>query len=221
MWLRELIRFSSRKVELQRFVNGLCGSYSQYGEDLIVDKLLGHQKKGFYVDIGANHPFKFNNTFMFYKRGWRGINVDPNPSTKMIFDAIRPNDFTYNCGIAKKAGLLTFHIFADNMYSTFSDKEALQNLRDGKQLIHSLKVDVLPLKSLLRSVDCRKIDFLSVDTEGFDFEVLKSNDWTKYKPTVICVEGHDDIADIKKFLVEKGYICKFSETNSIFMLEGA
>lgn len=75
-------------------------SFSQSGEDMVVDSILGRPKKGFYVDIGAFHPKIFSNTYLFYKRGWRGICVEPNPEAKWKFGLVRPRDVFVNVGVS-------------------------------------------------------------------------------------------------------------------------
>jgi len=223
MDLKKAIRFSSRKVEFKRWLQQtFFGSYSQYGEDLIILNALDNKKTCVYVDVGANHPTKFNNTYMLYQRGGYGVNVDPNPNSAEIFNAARERDSNYTCGIASKPGILKFYVFDDNMYSTFSKDDAEKNVADGKKMMSIIDVKVVTLKALLdntKSIQGKTIDLLSVDTEGFDFEVLKSNDWKKYKPKVICVEGHEHIEKIDDFLKDKGYKCIYRQTNSIFILE--
>jgi hypothetical protein len=73
-------------------------SYSQYGEDKIIDRLLGYKKSGFYINVGANHPYRFSNTYMFYKKGYRGVNIEPNPISFEKF-LIRKGDINLNIGI--------------------------------------------------------------------------------------------------------------------------
>jgi len=216
-----MIRFSSRKVEFQRFLRRLFdGSYSQYGEDLIIDKLLNNKSTGFYVDIGASHPIKFNNTYMFYVRGWNGINIDPNPTSKQAFDILRPRDINYTLGIANKTATMPFYMISDSMYSTFSKEEANESVLGGKTLDGVIDIKVKKLKDVLAKEKIKEIDFMSVDTEGYDYEVLQSNDWSKYKPIVLCVECHADADKINDFLAKKGYKRVFKETNSIFVLKG-
>jgi len=218
--IRKKIRFSSRKVELNQFLRRMFdGSYSQYGEDLIIDKLLSNKSLGFYVDIGASHPMKFNNTYMFYLRGWNGINIDPNPSSKEAFDMIRSRDINYTLGIANKTAKMPFYMMDESMYSTFSKKEADESILSGKKLNGVVPVKVKKLKDVLTKINPKHIDFMSIDTEGYDFDVLQSNDWKKYKPTVLCVEGHMDSEKINDYLIKLGYKRVFKETNSIFILE--
>jgi len=168
---------------------GLLGSYSQKGEDLIIEKLLGKKKKGFYVDVGANHPTACSNTYRFYKKGWSGINIEPNHVNIMKFRRMREKDINLGIGISQKKGKMIFYEFEETALSTFSKEEAKKNSKAGKKLKRKINVRVEKLSTVLKEYAKEKeIDFLSVDTEGFDMEVLKSNDWNKFKPTIICLE---------------------------------
>jgi FkbM family methyltransferase len=217
--IKEKIRFSSRKIELKQFLRYLFyGSYSQYGEDLIMYNIFDKKDPGFYVDVGASQPKKFNNTYMFYLKGWKGINIDPNPDSKKQFDNIRPRDINYTYGVANKITTMPFYVISDPMYSTFLKEEVNDSMLGGKKIEKIVNVKVRKLKDILAEQNPKKIDFMSIDTEGYDLEVLKSNDWKKYKPSILCVEGHKDADKINDFLKEKGYIRVFKETNSIFIL---
>lgn len=74
-------------------------SYSQEGEDMILSRIFGDKKNGFYVDVGAHHPFRFSNTYLFYKRGWLGINIDAMPGSMRLFDRFRKNDINIESAI--------------------------------------------------------------------------------------------------------------------------
>src|SRR5829696_7661265 len=76
-------------------------SYSQEGEDLILERIFLEQKKGFYVDVGAHHPKRFSNTFLFYKLGWFGINIDAMPGSMSAFESARPRDINLEVAIAE------------------------------------------------------------------------------------------------------------------------
>lgn len=204
--------------------NKLMSSFSQTNEDLEIDKLLGHKKKGFYVDVGANDPSRFSNTKRFYSRGWRGINIEPNTSCYLKFVKDRPRDINLNIGIGNKNGKLIFNQFDPDTLSTFSPKQTREYIKDGYSLIKKYKIPVRSLKSVLnRYAKNKRIDFLSIDTEGFDFEVLKGNDWKKFKPEIICIESVEKNAEtkkIKKYLISKGYKRKYNNyVNSIYMVE--
>jgi len=200
------------------FRKSFLNSYSQWGEDIIIDDLLGKKKGGFYVDIGAYDPTRFSNTKKFYLRGWRGINIEPDPIRIGKFYKERSRDINLNIGIANKNGLLNFYKFSPQTLSTFSKKSLDEYQKQGYKLNEIIKVRVLKLSKVLEKnyKGSKRIDFLSIDTEGLDLEVLKGNNWKKFRPKVICIEGQ--INNPKKFLIKLGYKKVYTnQTNSIFI----
>jgi len=165
-------------------------SYSQEGEDLIIDKLLGYKKNGFYIDIGAHHPMKYSNTFIFYKRGWNGINIDAMPKSMNEFNKIRKRDINIEVAISDNEDKNFFYIFNEPAFNTLNKKEAF--LKDNKnvdKIIETIEVKTEKLETILNQcLVNQEIDFMSVDTEGNDLNVLKSNNWEKYRPQLIMVE---------------------------------
>ena len=171
-------------------------SYSQSGEDLLLDKLTGNQAHGFYVDVGAYDPHRLSNTKRFYKRGWRGINVEPNTKRYEKFMRERTRDINVNLGITDVSGTAPqkamFYEFFPDTLSTFSEHAAQEYRKKGHPLVRSMEVSVDTLAHILEQyAKNTPIDFLSTDTEGFDLTVLKSNDWNRFRPRVICVESSD------------------------------
>jgi FkbM family methyltransferase len=200
-------------------------SYSQKHEDLIIDKILKFQKKGFYVDVGASDPVRFNNTFRFYKKGWRGINIEPNAVLMEKIKKARKNDINLYMGIGSSGKVLKFYIFFPHTLSTFSKAEADNYLKQGFPLEKESEIRLETMAEMLeKNAGGKKIDFLSIDIEGNDLEALKSNDWNKFRPRIICVElnTHDgnkeEALAIENFLKENGYIKKYDNgLNGIFM----
>ncbi len=198
-------------------------SYSQEGEDLVLARFFGNKKNGFYVDVGANHPKRYSNTYYFYKKGWSGINIDPLPESKKLFDKYRKRDINLNIGISDKPGKMKYYMFEESQLNTFSEKVKNERKKNGKKIISEIDVKLEKLSFVLdKYVKNKEIDFLSIDTEGFDFNVLKSNDWDKYKPKVIIVEIlnsklEDFVNDkIYIFLKENGYEYFAKTGNSVF-----
>lgn len=207
-------------------------SYAQEGEDLIVDRLLGHKNNGFYVDIGAHHPYRFSNTYFFYKKGWRGINVDAMPGSMQYFNELRPEDTNVEVGIGKEKMTSTFFIFNEPALNTFSEEEAKKkDGLNGYALIDRQVIEIEPVHAILDKYlpQEQTIDFMSVDVEGKDLEVLSSNNWEKYRPRFLLVEDlqrmviedivtkselHNYLADIQYQLVAKSYNTLFYETQS-------
>jgi len=177
--------------------------YGQHGEDAVLASFFPDWKtrKGFYVDIGAFHPFRYSNTAIFYKNGWQGINIEPNPDLQKNFQRHRKRDINLNFGVAKKSEVLTYYRFdvpALNSFDKNLSEERAQNT--PFHLIETNKIQVFPLTEILENYlpENQTIDFLNIDVEGLDLEVLKSNDWKKYRPTYILAEWYLDGNDFTK-----------------------
>ncbi len=178
-------------------------SYAIQGEDLILRELFEYAKSGFYVDVGAHHPFRFSNTYLFYKVGWRGLNIDAMPGSMKLFNRFRPRDINIECGVASNGGggSMIYYSFNEPALNGFST--ILKTKYDHHPLYHLIDEISVPVRSLESILDEylpqeTHIDFLSVDVEGLDLEVLKSNNWDKYRPKVVVVECWDsDLENIK------------------------
>jgi FkbM family methyltransferase len=211
-------------------------AYSQEGEDRILYSLFSllNKKNGFYVDVGAHHPHRFSNTHLCYLQGWRGINIDANVEAIALFRETRPKDINVSIGVGEKAEKLTFYIFNEPALNTFDAKVA-QNVVNNTpyKIIGERIVEVMPLSQLLDIYlpKGQGIDFLSVDVEGKDFDVLKSNDWSKYIPLCVLVEIHSGFArkegfsfdevlnsEITQYLQSKGYSVFAKTLNTIFFI---
>ncbi|EKD52779.1 MAG: methyltransferase FkbM family [uncultured bacterium] len=177
-------------------------SYAQSGEDLIAWGELGGRKQGYYIDVGAFHPKVFSNTYMFYKKGWRGICIDPNPEMEELFRKARPGDKFLNMGVGESRKVMEYFEFEDGAANTFSPEQAKKNqVEAGRKQIGTRMVAIMPLKMIFEKYLPKggKIDLLSVDVEGMDLEVLKSNDWKKYRPEmVVCEDLEFDYKNWKK-----------------------
>lgn len=189
-------------------------SYSQEGEDMILRRLFEKNKKGFYVDVGAHHPFRFSNTYFFYKQGWSGINIDAMPGSMKPFQQFRNKDINLEIPIASNDQTLVFYSFNEPALNGFSKELSME--RDGKNGFFIKEEIPLQTQKLASVLDKylpvgTKIDFLSIDVEGFDLDILHSNDWGKYIPKVILIEilGNSlteiENEEITVFLKDKGY----------------
>ena len=166
-------------------------SFSQEGEDLILKRMFERQESGFYVDVGAHHPQRFSNTYYFYLKGWRGINIDAMPDSMKPFREIRPEDINIEAAISDSSELLTFYIFNEPALNGFSKE--ISTSRDGLSNYQITDTKDIKTKTLSKILgehlpQNKSIDFLSIDVEGLDYQVLLSNDWSKYRPKVILVE---------------------------------
>lgn len=189
-------------------------SYSQEGEDMILGRIFERQRRGFYVDVGAHHPRRYSNTNFFYRRGWRGINVEPNPDAMQAFQSIRPRDINLEVGVSDVAGSLKYYQFDEPALNTFDENLAASRLANTPyKLRGTVEVPVERLDTLLsRHLPAgQEIDFLSVDVEGLDLAVLRSNDWARFRPRCVLAEalgvslGDAQSSDIYRLLSDKGY----------------
>lgn len=203
-------------------------SYSQEGEDMVLRSLVGRKEEGYYVDVGAHHPTWYSNTKHFYDLGWSGINIDANPGSIAIFRRKRKRDTNIEVGIGEE-GILEFYQYKDPAFNTFDANLVAQRKReDNHSPKKSIPVSLMPLSKVLKSslAPNTKIDFLNVDVEGKDFEVLASNDWDNFKPYFILVESYGrQLPEISQdrtyqYLTSKNYELVASTKNTlIFKME--
>ena len=182
----------NKKIKHLINLNKLRVSYAIEGEDLLIERALGHKNNGFFVDVGAYHPVKYSNTYRFYLKGWKGINIDAMPGSMDLFKKKRPKDINLEIPVADVSAILTYYIFNEQALNTFSEEEAKK--KDGKGDIRLLRTEKLQTKRLEEILDRHvkpgtEIDFMSVDVEGYDLKVLQSNNWIKYKPALVLVEN--------------------------------
>ncbi|QJD98323.1 FkbM family methyltransferase [Mucilaginibacter robiniae] len=196
-------------------------SYSQDGEDMILRSLLAesipnfNDYRGFYIDIGAHHPYRFSNTMHFYELGWQGINIEPTPAAMQLFEQYRKRDVNLNIGIGEQPGKLTLYCFNESALNSFD--KALSESRDQEDtpyhIVSTAEVEVRPLAQVLDQYLPADIviNFMSVDVSGLDVDVLQSNNWDKYRPRFVLAEDADinfsylDASEAHSFLAEQGY----------------
>jgi len=192
-------------------------SFSQFGEDLALSTFL-NQETGFYVDVGAYHPFNFSNSYLFYKQGWSGLNIEPNPYGFRLLRKYRKRDTTLQLGISHNEGNVRF---LDQR--TFS-----RILQEGEQPESGRIIEIAtkPLHEVLAKEisPSKEIDFLSTDCEGHDLIVLKSNDWETYRPRFVITEDGQpfDNSAIVSFMKGVAYLplCRLGMSR-IFVEESA
>lgn len=199
--------------------------YSQEGEDLVLHKIFSDKPNGFYVDVGAHHPACYSNTFIFYKQGWHGINIDAMPNSMNAFNRIRPRDINIETPISDKKEVLTYYAFNAPALNGFSKElsESRDGLRDFK-IIFQKDMETQTLEEILDAhlPEGQEIDFLSIDVEGLDFQVLRSNNWNKYRPEVVLIEALDSNiekalnSEISQYMQNHGYNMIAKTFNTVF-----
>lgn len=199
-------------------------SYSQEGEDRILARLFESSRQGFYVDVGAHHPMRYSNTFLFYRRGWRGVNIDATPGSMRLFDRYRARDTNIEAGIGLTTGVVPFYVFNEPALNTF-DRELSESRNTAPYQIQKvIDVQVLPLSEVLRGCLPRESmpSFLTVDVEGRDLDVLRSNDWSAFRPTYVLAEClRTSMAEavegpVSLFMSSVGYKAIAKTANTVF-----
>jgi FkbM family methyltransferase len=197
-------------------------SYTQNLEDYHLSLAFAGQERGFYIDIGAGHPVADNVSFWFYERGWRGIAVEPQPELARLYRPIRPRDTCVQHLIGKAAGETTFYRFG-RFHGLSTTVPAFAD--GGAQLGEAYEVMQLPTMTLAQLCEQHgvgEIDFLKVDVEGAEADVLAGNDWTRFRPKVVLAEaimlenGSPTWESWEPFLLEQGYTFTLFDTLNRF-----
>ncbi len=198
-------------------------SYAQNGEDIILKRLFHGKKNGFYVDIGAHHPMRFSNTYLFYRAGWNGINIDASADSIKLFKYFRQRDTNILSGVGFDKRDMIYYRFNESALNTFSFSEAIIKDVYPNKIIEKVSVSVDRLDNLLDIYlpQGKDIDFLTVDVEGFDLEVLRSNNWDLYRPKILLLESLEsemvffEKSPLSDFMTTVGYkpYCKAYNTN--------
>jgi FkbM family methyltransferase len=172
--------------------------FSQFGEDVVVAAMLQTLGRdtgtGFYVDVGAYDPVQVSNTCMLHLRGWRGVNIDANPAGIARFQQARPNDRNVHAAVADAETDVDFDIYTLGAISTADPAAKAAYAREGRaQLVQTITLRTRRLRDILAETvpQGQSIDLMSVDAEGFDLSVLRSNDWVRYAPLFLLVEDPD------------------------------
>jgi FkbM family methyltransferase len=166
-------------------------TYAQNREDLVLDTLLRSVAVGFYVDVGANHPFNDSVTKLFYDKGWCGINVEPHEHLIRELRAQRPRDINIQAGVSSQPGTMRLFTHSSDGLSTFSTELREMYLAQGAAQSGYLEssVEVVTLSDILRKHrPTGDIHFLKLDVEGLELEVLLGGSWLVFRPWVICLE---------------------------------
>jgi len=201
-------------------------TYSQLGEDIAIIHHLGHQMGGRYIDIGCYHPFTFSNTALLHiNLQWSGLNIDADWRAIEAFCVARPNDINLNLAVGLEDREIDFAVFEEGAVNSAApeDYEAKRTVF-GDPVMRRIRM--LPLQNIVELYlpEGETFDFLNVDVEGLDLQVLQSLDWEKHRPKVVAVEIHGLVLDDStssatvRFMKSVGYrLCSFSVVTAIFV----
>ncbi len=190
--LLKIIYFFYQYIKSIKFIKKRV-FHSNWGIDRMAEDYFKKKKNGFFVDVGCHQPFLNNNTYILYKKGWRGINIDLDFGAIDMFNFFRKEDTNIQAAVSnsvEKKNLYYFH--NRSAINTLSIKEGLKS-RQVKQVITSTLNKIIE-NSIHNN---KEIDFLSIDVEGFEIEVLEGLDFNKYKPKLVVLEFIDH--DVKEF----------------------
>ena len=214
---------------LESFSEKILGqiAFGQEAEDLLLLRLIDDTSGGFYVDIGAHHPRKFSNTHLLHVRGWSGINVDATPGSMDAFAIERPGDCNLEIACAESIGVRKLSIFREPALNTFDPELSKLYSQLGHELIETRDCPTMTLESIFDKYvpEFVEIDVMSIDIEGLELEVLKTNNWLKFRPRFLVVEVLNENLetiiqnDLYNYLLSHGYVCLCKLVNSLILTD--
>ena len=170
-------------------------SYSFGGCDLLIDYIFKSKTTGFYLDVGCQHPISNNNTYKFYKKGWRGINIDLDEKNIRLFNLERPKDINICKCVSSDISEKNLYFFHSGSPINSLEKKTVYN----KKNYEIKKIKTFTLNSIIENYNFESIDYFNLDVEGHELDVLKSFNIKRYKPKVISVEFIDYQMDKLEF----------------------
>jgi FkbM family methyltransferase len=198
-----LFRLAAARGMLRWLDPDLIPSYAQFGEDRLIDRFFGTREHGVYVDVGCNRPISYSNTWKLYLRGWHGIAIDANPTVLAEYARVRRNDIALNEVISMSTTPVDFYIpHHSHLIAGIGEQTAgpWQRTTSNSKVVTYYPVRLGSLLERYGVESC--FDFLSIDTEGHELDVLQSLDLAQFTPTLIAVEIHDfEIKDPDKSAV--------------------
>jgi FkbM family methyltransferase len=177
-------------TRLRKLLQGIAGmgwrgkrSYSQFGEDLFVERFFEGTRSGTWLDVGAFHPRIASNTHALRRRGWSGVNVDADPDKMRLFRLLRRRDTNVSAAIAGPDGgrAVLQHIGAGSYGSM--DRLQLDAGPDG--------IPTRTVASVLDDAGIERVTFVSMDVEGLEADILQGFPFERAQPELFCVEVLD------------------------------
>lgn len=218
-----------QRIARNRPFNG-WKSFSQCGEDMILKFHFESLNKNTiaYLDIGANDPVRFSNTFYFYRyMRSNGVLIEPNPELHRSIETKRPKDILVKkgIGISGKEEVAEYYLMDWHEFNTFSNSVAVETEKkyEGRNNIKGkLQIQLVPVNQVLQEHFPEGLDLLNIDVEGMDLEILKAIDFDRHRPEAICVEvrvvNDENLDEVQSFLADKGYkLYAHTPINGIFV----
>jgi FkbM family methyltransferase len=186
-------------------------SYAQNFEDVMLRRALQDIESGFYVDIGAADPDLDSVTRWFYSNGWRGINVEPDPRYFARLEELRSEDVNLQCAVGGASGNIIFNVTHAGGLSTGSGRRLAEIVNIEHSITRPIVVPVITLDQLFTQTCGKEVDFLKIDAEGMEDDILNGASFVHYRPKIVVVES--TLANSQKpahqrwepMLLHKGY----------------
>ena len=159
-------------------------AYSHWGVDLIITKLLNSKNKGIYIDVGCHHPFLNNHSYLLYKSGWEGINIDIDYNSIDMFNFFRKSDVNIQTAVTDHKGEVDLFFYHNRAAKNTISKEFGSDAKEQKKINSDTLNNIIENRKFKNS----KIDFVSIDVEGNEMNVLNGFNLKKYKPKLILLE---------------------------------
>jgi FkbM family methyltransferase len=175
-------------------------SFAQNGEDVMAWNYFNRKTDGFFVEVGANHPTTLSQTWFLEQRGWKGILVEPLPSCCRQLGAQRKNSTVCEAavGAPEQTGQAVLNVAASDVWSHLGESK-------GLEVVQRITVAVRTLDAILDECNAPAVDFLSIDTEGTELDVLRGLNLQKRRPALLVIEDHMDSLDVFFFMRRHGY----------------
>jgi FkbM family methyltransferase len=188
-------------------------SYAQNAEDVVLARLFGSRSTGRYVDVGAGDPVEDSVTKHFYDLGWTGVNIEPVPALAERLAAVRPRDVNLSAAVSAKPGTAVLHVVPDAWGRTTLDDALAVRYRDDEDWqVRDIEVELVTLADVLDEHP-GEIDFLKIDVEGAEQDVIEGADWARHRPRIVVVEATDPGSTTLAYeswepvLTDAGYRC--------------
>ena len=197
-------------------------SYSQDYEDLFLKNYFNTRGKGFYIDLGSHHPKRFSNTYLLYKKGWNGINIDASKLSITLFNFLRPRDKNFCAVIYTSNDPVIFYEFNESALNGILSFQRVSKLVDiGFEVKRQKVIKPVTIQNIIEKFNLfeKQIDLLKIDLEGLDFEILKNLTLSKLDIELLMIEksSKEENIEILKFLELNSYkIIHESNRNFIF-----
>ena len=200
-------------------------NFSQEGEDIFLIDFFKDRLNGFYIDVGAFHPYRINNTYLLYKKGFRGINIDISATSIDFFNFARPDDVNLNIGASDKFEDKIFFSKKNLSFHNTLSKSLAESDIQTEPFKKKYSISCKPLDYIIKKTKFsnKTIDFLNIDAEGYDYQVLLGLNLKRYNPKVICIEISSLVdkkneqyknTKIYKYLLKHGYKLSWKGFNS-------